>query len=190
MKKSIAFVLALILCLNLAACGSKPVQSNIENFESKTTTELAIEAVNTLLASKEYTKKNEAFETMTGSASRTPEVGYVMEYNNDNFDGFALHLLLIDLKVDFAVNNGFSDRTTLLIDLTNGSWCDEVRSDFAKWQNSFGGVCESIEDCYFLFLQPTFVEAGQSGNILWSERETYNVLGEDELKQINGALNN
>ena len=190
MKRSIAFILALVMCLGLTACGSKPVQSQIENFEKKTNVELAIEAVNTLLGSKEYKEKNGAFETATGSESRAPEVSYVMEYKNDSFDGFALHLLLIDLKVDYAVEDGFNDRTTLVVDLTNGSWCDEIRSDFGKWQDSFQGVCESIEDCYFIFLQPTFVEAGQNGSIFWSESETYNVLSEVDLKQINGALNN
>ncbi len=189
MKRSIAFILALVICLGLAACSSKPVQSQIENFETKTNVELAIEAVNTLLNSKEYKEKNGAFEAATGSASRVPEVSYVMEYKTESFDGFALHLLLIDLKVDYAVEDGFYDRTTLVVDLTNGSWCDEIRSDFSKWQDSFQGVCESIEDCYFIFLQPTFVDAGKAGSVFWSENETYNVLSENDLSQINTALN-
>ena len=188
MKRILSIILALTLCLSLAACGKKPVQSEIENFEEKTNVELTIEAVNSLLASKEYKEKNSAFENATGSKSKNPTVTYVMEYQIDNFDGFDLHLLLINLSVDFAVNNGFNDRTTLVVDLNNGNWCDEIRSDFEKWQNSFKGVCERVEDCYFIFLQPTFMEAGQSGSIFWNESETYTVLSEDELAQINSAL--
>ncbi len=188
MRKYIAVFLSIVLCFMLVACGKKPVQSQIENFGEKTNVELAIESVNTLLASKEYKEKNSQFEEVTGSASRTPKVTYVMEYQNDSFDGFALHLLLINLEADFAVDDGFYDRTTLVVDLTNGSWCDEIRSDFAKWQNSFDGICKSIEDCYFIFLQPTFIDAGQSGSVLWSDGETYSVLSEEELSQINGKL--
>ena len=189
MKRMIALTLALVMCLSLAACGKKPVQSEIENFEAKSNVELTAEAVNTLLASKEYQEKNGAFEEATGSESRKPEVSYVMEYKNDSFEGFSLHLLLINLSVDFAVKGGFNDRTTLVVDLTNGKWCDEIRSDFEKWQNSFDGSCKSVEDCYFIFLQPTFVEAGQSGGVFWSESETYTVLTAEELAQVNAALN-
>lgn len=188
MKKYIAVFLSIALCFMLAACGKKPVQSQIENFTEKTNVELAIESVNTLLASKEYKEKNSRFEETTGSASREPKVTYVMEYQNDSFDGFALHLLLINLEADFAADDSFYDRTTLVVDLTNGSWCDEIRSDFAKWQNSFGGICKSIEDCYFIFLQPTFMDAGRSGSVFWSDSESYSVLSDEELTQINEKL--
>ena len=189
MKKIIAFILALVVCLSLAACGAKPVQSNIENFGEKSNVELTIEAVNALLASKEYVEKNAKFEELTGSESRDPKVSFVMEYKLDGFDGFNLHLLLINLELDYAANNCGYDRTTLLVDLNNGSWCDEIRSDFEKWQKSFKGNCESIEDCYFIFLQPTFVEAGQNGSVFWNENESYSVLSADELAQINAGLN-
>lgn len=188
MKKLFVLLTAILMCLSLIACGSKPVQSQIENLEEKSNTELAVEAVNTLLSSDAYKEKNGAFEEATASESRAPEVTYVMEYQNEDFDGFDLHLLLIDLRVDFAADDGFYDRTTLVVDLSNGSWCDEIRSDFAKWQKSFGGVCEKIEDCYFIFLQPTFIEAGRSGSVFWSENESYSVLNDEELAQINTAL--
>lgn len=188
MKRIITLLTAISLCFALAGCGKKPVQSQIENFGEKTKAELTIESVNALLASEEYKEKNEKFEELTGSDSRAPKVAYVMEYQIDDFEGFALHLLLINLEVDFAVKDGFYDRTTLVVDLTNGSWCDEIRSDFEKWQKSFGGVCKSIEDCYFIFLQPTFVEAGTSGSVFWNESETYSVLSDEELAQINSAL--
>ena len=188
MRKYIAILLVVALCFTLAACSKKPVQSQIEGFDEKTNVELAIESVNALLASKEYKEKNSQFEEATGFDSKEPKVTYVMEYQNDSFDGFALHLLLINLEVDFADDDSFYDRTTLVVDLTNGSWCDEIRSDFTKWQNSFGGVCESIEDCYFIFLQPTFVDAGKSGSVLWSDSETYSVLSDEELTQINEKL--
>lgn len=188
MKKTIALLLAMILCFTFTACGKKPVQSQIDNFGEKTNVELAIEAVNILLESKEYKEKNGAFEKSTGSESRTPKVTYVMEYQNDSFDGFALHLLLINLEVDYEADKSFFDRTTLVVDLTNGSWCDEIRSDFNQWQKSFGGVCKSVEDCYFIFLQPTFMDAGRSGSVLWSESETYSVLNDEELSKINQGL--
>ena len=189
MKKIIAFILVLAVCLSLAACGAKPVQSNIENVHDKSNVELTIEAVNGLLASKEYVEKKSKFEELTGSESSNPKVSFAMEYKLDGFDGFDLHLLLINLELDYAANNSFYDRTTLVVDLTNGNWCDEIRSDFGKWQKSFKGKCESIEVCYFLFLQPTFMEAGQNGNVFWNENESYTVLSQDELAQINNGLN-
>ena len=167
----------------------KPVQSNIENFGDKSNVELTIEAVNALLASKEYKEQSGKFAEMTGSAPRDPKVTYVMEYKLDGFDGFNLHLLLINVELDYATGNGFNDRTTMVVELTNGNWCDDIRSDFEKWQRSFKGNCESIEDCYFLFLQPTFVEAGQNGTVFWNENESYSVLRADELTQINSGLN-
>lgn len=188
MKRIMALFMAISLCFAFAACSKKPVQSQIDNFSEKSNVELAIESVNTLLASKEYKEKSSAFEKATGMVSKAPKVTYVMEYQVDSFDGFPLHLLLINLEADFAVDGGFTDRTTLVVDLNNGSWCDEIRSDFAKWQNSFGGICKSVEDCYFLFLQPTFMEAGQSGSVFWSENETYSVLCDEELAQINAGL--
>jgi hypothetical protein len=188
MKKALSLILALVLCLSLAACETKPVQSNIQNIQDKSHVELAIEAANALLASEEYQKKSGEFEKRTGSAPKAPKVTYVMEYKISGFDGFDLHLLLINLEMDYAAGDTFYDRTTLVVDLTNGNWCDAVRSDFDKWQNSFKGVCESIEDCYFLFLQPTFMEAGQNGTALWSENESYTVLTGADLEQINNGL--
>ena len=188
MKKIVALCMAAILCLTCAACSKKPVQSQIENFGEKTNVELAVESVNALLASKEYREKNSEFEKATGMDSKTPKVTYVMEYQVDSFDGFPLHLLLISLEVDYAAGNSFYDRTTLVVDLENGSWCDEIRSDFEKWQNSFSGTCKSVEDCYFIFLQPTFIEAGKSGSVFWSENESYSILSDDELAQINEGL--
>lgn len=188
MKRYFAFIMALTLCASLCACETKPVQSNIENVQDKSNVELAIEAVNALLTSQEYKEKSGKFQELTGSAPRDPKVTYVMEYKISGFDGFDLHLLLINLELDYAANNGFYDRTTLVVDLTNGNWCDEVRSSFNKWQNSFKGVCESIEDCYFLFLQNTFMDAGRSGTVLWSENESYTVLPDADLEQINSGL--
>ena len=49
MKRIIAMFLALVMCLSLAGCGAKPVQSSIENFGDKSNVELTIEAVNALL---------------------------------------------------------------------------------------------------------------------------------------------
>ena len=189
MKRIIAMLLALVMCLSLAGCGAKPVRSSIENFGEKSNVELTIEAVNALLASEEYSEKSSKFEELTGSAPKEPKVTYVMEYKLDGFDGFDLHLLLISLEVEFAVKKGIHDRTTLVVDMNNGSWCDGVRSDFDKWQNSFKGNCESIEDCYFIFLQPTFEEAGRRGAVLWSENESYTILESDDLTRINAGLN-
>ena len=112
MKKIIAFILVLAVCLSLAACGAKPVQSNIENVHDKSNVELTIEAVNGLLASKEYVEKKSKFEELTGSESSNPKVSFAMEYKLDGFDGFDLHLLLINLELDYAANNSFYDRMT------------------------------------------------------------------------------
>ena len=190
MKKLVALLLVAVMCFALVACGSKkPVQSEIENFSEKTNVELTVEAVNALLASKEYAQKTAKYEDTFQQKVRTPKVTYVMEYHLDSFDGFALNLLLINLEIDYAVDDGAMDRTTLVVDLENGKWCDEVRSDFAKWQNSFDGVCKSVEDCYFIFLQNTFVEAGNSGSVFLNENESYSVFSDEELATVNAGLN-
>jgi uncharacterized protein YacL len=96
MKKLVALLLVAVMCFALVACGSKkPVQSEIENFSEKTNVELTVEAVNALLASKEYAQKTAKYEDTFQQKVRTPKVTYVMEYHLDSFDGFALNLLLI-----------------------------------------------------------------------------------------------
>ncbi len=131
MKKRIALLLVLAMCLSLAACGSKAEETTPETTVPETTVpettvpettvpettvpettapvpilsaeqQLIFDVVQASLGSEEFANRQSLYKEFTGSEPRNAEIAKVVHYSNGDFDGVAVDGYLVSIAADVA----------------------------------------------------------------------------------------
>lgn len=113
-------------------------------------------------------------------------VGAAMEYKNDNFSGFPVHILLAYINYVDIEQYGFT-AGTLLMDMNTGAIYSHADFDFNRLANfnSFSSVEDAYPHCMLSYESILLRYESQ----LWSSvGETMIRLTEEELSQINDTL--
>jgi len=185
MKKTLCALLALLMCLCLAACGTDiPVEN-----ASAADKQAVIDAAKTCLASTAFNGYLDLYATLTGEARSVPEIADALTYHCDDFEGHTLNLIFFRVKADVACIDGATpviyDSVLFAIDTDSGTVYDSITHQ--EGVNSFDGTVESIEDAIFACLCSPVVMSAEDG-IIWTETETSSRFTKADLKDLNAAL--
>lgn len=192
MKKILVLILVTIMALSLVACGGNNSQTETNNSEAETNNEpqlteqqqMVVNATNQFLGSDIYKDAVGAYEEITGEEARVPKVIHAIDYQLEDFNGYAVDVMLIRLEADVLYGDSVYEDTQLLVDKGSGEICDRITID--EWTKAFDGSCESEEDVYpMLIMCYSFLE---NNGQMWAEMETLTELTEADLEVINNNL--
>ena len=132
MKRYIAMLLALVLCLGLCACGQKTLGEEVKGGMTDEHVAMVSDAVKAYMETDNFKALVERTEFKG--------VKTAMYYQADGaVEGINLELILVELDLDADIVG--SDRL-MVIDLANGSAYDAVMLDL----NNYRGEMETYED--------------------------------------------
>lgn len=175
MKRYIAMLLALVLCLGLCACGQKTLGEEVKGGMTDEHVAMVSDAVKAYMETDNFKALAEMTECSgVASAMYYQAVGGAEEHN--------VQLLLIELAMDADIAGS---ARTLVIDLRDSTCYDEQTLDM----NSYMGEEATYEDVmkmayggYFSFL--TFKDA----QCIMTELEVRTPATDAQIGEINAAL--
>ena len=183
MKKVIALLLIAVICLSAAACGAPKIEEVSASDGEK---QLVIDAAKKALSTEEFKSYVEEFETKTGKKARTPEIAIALTFKFDDVNGYALDLVLFNVKCDVAVGDGFNDAVQFIVDNETGEVYDSAT--YREACANYRGEINSKQDAIIGFLNSGVLSNGQN-DYLWSEMEESTRFTAADLKEINKAIN-
>ena len=185
MKKIVALLLALMMCLCFTACGDK-VEDIEVNGESVAVTDFLAEHLGTYVISEGFTARQKAFEDATEQAANGFTVTRVIEIVADDLgeNQISVHFLAVKADCDWALdeNNLFSN-TLLLVDYETGEVYDEFSAD-ESWLEMNGTKEQQI----YYMLHGALVGEGYDGGTIIVDSETRTELSEKDIATINASL--
>lgn len=200
MKKLIALLLAVVLCLSLAACAATndaPANPVADEAKSNTPTNLVvdgkeisvtdflIEHLNEYIQSEGYLERKANYEAITGDKENNLSVTRVIDLSADNIgpDKLSIHFLAIKADCGWAVDGDLNESILLIADYSNGKVYDEFTLD-DDWQNEDGSVEQQIWYLLHGILNSNDYDSG----IILTDSETRTELSKSEIAKINQAL--
>lgn len=199
MKRIVAFILAMLLCLSLVACGKKdptPAPIVVDGKEVSVT-DFLIEHLSEYIQSEGYLEREKRYEEMTGNNAPPLTVTKVIDLNawDIGMNRLSVHFLAVKADCMLAVDeNGIYDSILLVVDYETGEVYDEFTID-----PSYQSMENTKEHEIWVMLNGPLVGAGydggpilaysvdDNGNIV-KETETRVELSEKEIAKINEAL--
>ena len=121
MKKWIALLLAAVLCLSLAACGSKKGESAVENIEINgkkvSITDFLIERLKEYTSTEEFADREKRFADTFGAPDKPFTVTRAIELKADGLgkSNLSIHYLLVKADWQYATDDDFSDNNILIV---------------------------------------------------------------------------
>ena len=121
MKKLIALLLAAVLCLSLAACGSKKDESAVENIEINgekvSITDFLIERLKEYTSTEEFADREKRFADTFGAPDKPFTVTRAIELKADELgeSNLSIHYLLVKADWQYATDDDFSDNNILIV---------------------------------------------------------------------------
>ncbi len=199
MKRTIAFILAMLLCLSLCACGEKeptPAPIVVDGKEVSVT-DFLIEHLSEYVQSEAYLEREKRYIDMTGNKAFPFTVTKVIDLNawDIGMNRLSVHFLAVKADCMLAVDeNGIKDSILLVVDYETGEVYDELTID-----PSYQAMDNTKEHELWVMLNSPLVGSGynggpilgfsvdDNGNIV-NETETRVELSEKDIAKINKAL--
>ena len=190
MKKLIALLLATIMCLSLAACGSKKDESAVEdikiNGETVSITDFLIEHLKEYTSTKEFAAREKRFADTFGAPDKPFTVTRAIELKVDELgeSNMSIHYLLVKADWRYAIDADNSDDNILII----------VNYDTGEVLDQFMGAeswledTESVDYWNYAMLHGALQGSGYDGGTIVTDSETRTELSESEIAKINEAI--
>ncbi|MCI6957250.1 MAG: hypothetical protein SPI15_10015 [Candidatus Faecousia sp.] len=195
MKKTLAFLAALVMVLSLCACGSgKGSETTAAGTESKLTAEqqIVVDAVHAQLESDQFAQWQKLAKEFSGNNPKAPEVTSVVRYEIKDFDGSPMDCYLVSISADVAywVNEAAQqgamlDQFQLFISSDGKTVTDSITTD----------ACNGTEDTttdegraiYLLWIFGNRMSGDYEGSFL-NDSETVTEWTADEIAVVNGNI--
>ena len=197
MKRTIAFILAALLCLSLCACGEEPAPIIVDG-KKVDVADFVIERVGEYIQSEAHLERVNRYKEICGDQNPPPfTVTKVIEVNawDLGMDRLSVHFLAVKADCMLAVDEScVYDSILLVVDYETGEVYDEFTIDPA-----YQTMENSKEHEIWVMLSGPLVGAGydggpilgfsvdDNGNIV-NETETRVELSEKDIAKINKAL--
>ncbi len=199
MKRTIAFILAMLLCLSLCACGKKdptPAPIVVDGKEVSVT-DFLIEHLSEYIQSEDYLEREKRYIDMTGNKAFPFTVTQVIDLNawDIGMNRLSVHFLAVKADCMLAVDeNGIKGDILLVVDYETGEVYDELTID-----PSYQTMDNTKEHELWVMLNGPLVGSGYDGRPILGgsydsngnlvrETETRVELSEKEIAKINEAL--
>jgi len=187
MKKFFALMLVLVMALSLSACGSEPKVETVD--PTDTEKQVVIDALKKFFDSDTYKNAVSLYETASGNTAETPELLNVFTLKHDDVYGYAVDLVLANVKTWCAVEeNGETmifDKVQFIVDNKTGNVYESMTRQ--EWLNNFTGNVTCEEDAIVMFLNSGVLMEG-GDDWLWSENETSTRYSGTGLEDIAAAV--
>ena len=188
MKKILAVVLALVMCMSFAACGGDEISDIQVNGNSVSVTDFLIEHLSEYINTEEFAAREAKFiEVFDGAQPRPFAVNKVIELKADGLEAeqVSVHYLIVIADCDYALDESSgSDRLVLVVDFATGEVCDPFMVE-ESWINE---PSNSNNYWYFLFHNGPVCSADYNGGTILIDSETRTELSEEEIAKINEAI--
>ena len=190
MKKLIALLLAAVLCLSLAACGSKKDESAVENIEINgeevSITDFLIERLKEYTSTEEFADREKRFADTFGAPDKPFTVTRAIELKADGLgeSNLSIHYLLVKADWQYATDDDFSDNNILIVvNYDTGEVLDQFMAEESWLEDS-----ESTDYWDYMMLNGPLVGSGYDGGAIVTDSETRTELPESEIARINEAI--
>lgn len=190
MKKLIALLLAAIMCLSLAACGSKKDESAVEdikiNGESVSITDFLIEHLKEYTSTEEFAAREKRFADTFGTPDKPFTVTRAIELKADGLgeSNMSIHYLLVKADWRHAIDADNSDDNILIIvNYDTGEVLDQYMGDESWLEDT-----ESVDYWNYTMLHGALQGSGYDGGAIVTDSETRTELSESEIAKINEAI--
>lgn len=185
MKKFISVLMAALLCLSLAACGSEIETAPATEEQLGTVTETVVN----YLTSDSYKAHRELYKTAFGTEPSEMELISAYTFKCD-MEGFDMDLLLLRVKGDIAVDHAGEiygyEYVQIAIDNKSGTVYNSA--ELMAKLDSFDGTITSEETAVMMLMNnPVLIEGGDG--TFWSETEESTKFAKDDIKAVNDAIN-
>jgi len=190
MKKLFCVLLALTLCLGLAACGStEPADNEVDAItvdgQEVSVKDFLIEHLAAYLESETFLQSQQLFREMTDSEPAPFTVTRVIEVEADEMGPAALsvHYLAVKADCQWAREDGLFSDTLLIVDYEDGTVYHESMVD-ESWMDD-----ETDKDYFtYVMLNGPLCGSGYEGGAILTDAETRTELSADVIGEINSAL--
>lgn len=190
MKKLIALLLAAVMCLSLAACGSKKDESAVENIEingeSVSITDFLIERLKEYTSTGEFADREKRFADTFGAPDKPFTVTRAIELKADGLgeSNLSIHYLLVKADWQYATDDDFSDNNILIVvNYDTGEVLDQFMAEESWLEDS-----ESTDYWNYMMLNGPLVGSGYDGGAIVTNSETRTELPDSEIAKINEAI--
>ena len=190
MKKLIALLLAAIMCLSLAACGSKKDESAVENIEINgeevSVIDFLIEHLKEYTSTGEFADREKRFADTFGAPDKPFTVTRAIELKVDGLgeSNMSIHYLLVKADWQYATDDDFSDDNILIVvNYDTGEVLDQFMGDESWLEDT-----ESVDYWNYTMLHSALHGSGYDGGVIVTDSETRTELSESEIARINEAI--
>lgn len=190
MKKLIALLLAAVMCLSLAACGSKKDESAVENIEINgekvSITDFLIERLKEYTSTEEFADREKRFADTFGAPDKPFTVTRAIELKADGLGegNLSIHYLLVKADWQYATDDDFSDNNILIVvNYDTGEVLDQFMAEESWLEDS-----ESADYWNYIMLNGPLVGSGYDSGAIVTDSETRTELPESEIAKINEAI--
>ncbi len=190
MKKLIALLLAAVLCLSLAACGSKKDESAVENIEINgeevSITDFLIERLKEYTSTEEFADREKRFADTFGAPDKPFTVTRAIELKADGLEksNLSIHYLLVKADWQYATDDDFSDNNILIVvNYDTGEVLDQFMAEESWLEDS-----ESTDYWNYMMLNGPLVGSGYDSGAIVTDSETRTELSESKIAKINEAI--
>lgn len=188
MKRSICFILMLVMCLSLVACGNKDeVQSIVVDGQETSAKDFLMENLGNYIKSDSFLKSQQNFRDIIGSEPDPLKVTRVIELELDGKETNSIDIHFLAVKADYhwaAENGDLFSSGVLIVDYETGIVYDQSMVDESWFEN------EGTKEAWiYVMFNCSLVSDDYNGGTLITEAETRRELSSEEIAEINAALN-
>ena len=189
MKKLIAFLLALVMCLALVACGNKTgdVESIVVDGQETSAADFLVKHLGEYQNSEGFKERQKIFETAFETEAKPLTVTKVIEVAADGLgeNQISVHFLAVKADCDWGKNDAeFFNNILLVVDYETGEVYDEFIAD-PSWADMNGTKEQEI---FYMLNGPLCGEGYKSGTLI-VDGEKRIELPKADVAAINDALN-
>jgi hypothetical protein len=190
MKRLLVLLLAAVMCLSLAACGSKKDESTVEdikiNGQTVSITDFLIEHLREYTSTEEFADREKRFVDTFETPGKPFTVTRAIELKVDGkaINSISLHYLLVKADWEYATDDGFiGDNILIVVNYDTGEVLDDFMAD-ESWLEDTG----SIDYWNYMMLNSVLCGSGYDGGVIVTDSETRTELSESEIAKINEAI--
>ena len=184
MKKILAVILVLAMCMSFVACGEV---SDIEvDGQSVAVTDFLIEHLGEYIESDAFVQRQQTFKEVTESDPQPLTVTRVIEVQADDLgpDQISVHYLAVKADCQWALGeNNLFNNTLLIVDYETGEVYDEFMVD-ESWMNDPA----SKDYQTFVMLNGPLVGEGYDGGAILLDSEKRTELSKSDIELINEGI--
>ena len=186
MKKLFALLLAVIMCVSLAACGGEKVSDVEVNGESVSITDFLIEHLKEYTSTEEFANREKQFADNFGAPETPFTVTRAIELKVDGLgeSNMSIHYLLVKADWWYVTDDGNgNDNILIIVNYDTGEVLDQFMSDESWLEDT-----ESIDYWNYMMLNGALVGSGYDGGVIVIDSETRTELSEKDIAKINEAI--